>query len=393
LQTLDCTESPIEVLPQVPLTATVHHNAQDPSRIEVDIDILTNNPKIYLRKLGSDFLLQNKPFPSLDYANSPGIDAGGLKRDFLTRLFQGLYHPSNNNRLPSVEGGQGVWPVANGSEEILSCYRTIGRLFYLCYRNVASLKIGEVFTPKLFDILKIAGFAEKAEEGLLSAFLLEKNLAPAIAKLASQEALPQDFDANLYEIAASCMEPVPANPEEYFQLASNRQLFREHLLGLVQNNPFLQATLIIAKELKSVMKPDEWRAFCSETTHTLMSKIQGELNKNLLKTSLRWTDRQQPENPAKLQNTKALLEEWIEKTSEEKLRAFLQATIGNCTLGPQDRVLINVYAGRGPSYIPTSHTCSFELELSADYQDFTVFEQSLKIYLEHALTGSGFQFG
>ena len=64
----------------------------------------------------------------------------------------------------------------------------------------------------------------------------------------------------------------------------------------------------------------------------------------------------------------------------------------NPTLGTQDQVLINVYAGRGSSYIPTSHTCSFELELSADYENFTVFEQSLRIYLEHALAGSGFQF-
>jgi hypothetical protein len=94
LERLDCDDCPrLTQLPQLPPRALVF-SGNSPcgmlNTFEVDPLTLEKDPKQVLLNLGK-ILLQNSPFPNIVYLNSPGIDAGGLRRQLVATLCENLF--------------------------------------------------------------------------------------------------------------------------------------------------------------------------------------------------------------------------------------------------------------------------------------------------------------
>jgi hypothetical protein len=90
---LHCENCPrLAQLPQMPPTARVYSGNSpcgDLYSFKVNPAELEKNPKQVLLALGR-ILLQNRPFPNIVYLNSPGIDAGGLRRQLVSTLCEKL---------------------------------------------------------------------------------------------------------------------------------------------------------------------------------------------------------------------------------------------------------------------------------------------------------------
>jgi hypothetical protein len=71
------------------------------------------------------------------------------------------------------------------------------------------------------------------------------------------------------------------------------------------------------------------------------------------------------------------------------LSTFLRVVTGNRTLA-QDRIKINIQ-DLGKNTIPNCHTCSNELVLSSEYDNKEIFNSRLNVFLEEAISGTGFQ--
>ena len=379
---LDCLDCPlIQVLPQLPPTATVRHGSSSSqnttSRLRVDIETLQSNPQKYLVELGKTFLLQGKPFPSVDYFEggvlSAGIDAGGLRRDFLTRLFQGLFL-SQVGTLPVISREGGIWPGMDQNPDTEISYKTIARIMALCYSNTASFKIGEVFTPMLFSAITVPGIGEKTDDALIQGFLLSRG-----------------YPANTsYKGEGSLESTELAQAKALGYDGEDKAGFRAYLLGFAKEDSFLQVASIIAKELK-VYLGDKWSAFILEDKDVLSNKIQGTFSKELLLQSINWNTSTQAAN-ALGKNTE-FFTQWVNGAPEETVRSFLQAVTGNRVLGPGSSFSIRLYDDENPGALPHCHACSQELVLPGTYDNQETFNEKMNVFVANALAGTGFQFG
>ena len=364
-------------------------------KLKVEISSLLKNPKHYLLTLGNHFLLQKKPFPQVSYftngAPSNATDIGGVSRDFVTRLFEELFCPRENNKYflptaPSTEGN--IWPtVANGSYLDIS-YKTIGRLFALCYAGTSSFKTGSIFHQDLFRILKIQGIDSYSEEALLKAFCLLKNL-PTLADFllgTIEELATETLEKTPYLLENEIA--MPNGPNAYFSTSENKEHYKQVLVEEAKKEGRLKAAHFIALGMKAAMTQPNWREFCSLSTTEIQNTIQGELSSSLIKQRLQWA----PSPTVSRGNTnrvKELLENWIDRADKKHLSLFVKAITSNTTLG-KNPLKMEVY-NRGTNFIPTAHTCYFSLELSAEYESQEVFDQKINILLTEGLAKSGFQ--
>ncbi|MDP1608129.1 MAG: hypothetical protein Q8L98_02305 [Chlamydiales bacterium] len=126
----------------------------------VDYNDFADNPK----KLFLDFLQivkENHEFPRIKYKDSPGIDAGGFTRDFVTRLFEAL-------SIAPEKFGSFVERNINGLElklqksnllepQMLQDQRdfciAIGYFFAFALKNYQFIRIGQQFNKSLFCML------------------------------------------------------------------------------------------------------------------------------------------------------------------------------------------------------------------------------------------------
>ncbi len=79
----------------MPYDAFVSGSSVAFAKFEVDVSLLATKSKDFLLTLGRQYLLKNQPFPNIYYFSngelSPAIDVGGVRRDFISRLFESLF--------------------------------------------------------------------------------------------------------------------------------------------------------------------------------------------------------------------------------------------------------------------------------------------------------------
>lgn len=386
-------------MPEVPYTAQVASDTttqgSEFTKLEVDIDQLAQDPKSFLTTLGSQYLLQGKPFPNVYYFShgelSPAIDVGGVRRDFVSRLFELLFKADGTGTLPvSRDRDAGVWPTAPISDsttdnsQLATCYETIGRLFALCYADACRLKTGQVFDPELFQVLKvIARPGLSLEETLIHSLLVLKRLPETVAELAAEEApgeaIGQTFDnatlMNATHLLSQDADEIPTTPADFSQ-AATRAALRQELFDEARADARIRVAYLIASEMEKALGDAAWAQFCKESADVSQKKIEGELSAEALKKKLQW----KPERHVaaeKMQRTKQFLEHWIDgnKDNPDQLRRFVRAVTSNNTLGTADLV-IQLF-NRGAAAVPSTHTCFFTLELSADYTSQEQFNERL----------------
>jgi hypothetical protein len=178
---LDCHDCPL--LQELPIINPSYVNLRCDNRLlitsgilRVDIDELETSPQKYLESLGERYLLQGHPFPRITYRKDgkalEAVDAGGVTRDFLSKLFEAL---KQGKLLTLLENSNtGVWPQVDENEIGI---RTLGRLLVFCWNSSLDCKMGQVLDRNLLAILKIPDIENQSEEALVTAYLLLKGFS------------------------------------------------------------------------------------------------------------------------------------------------------------------------------------------------------------------------
>jgi hypothetical protein len=420
-RSFNCINCPLlQTMPEVPFTALVS-SASGFSKLVVDIDQLIIDPKKFLLSLGNN-LLKGQTFPNIYYFSngelSPAIDVGGVRRDFVTRLFELLFFKGIKDKsvLPvSRDGDAGVWPIANANAEaddsesktIEACYQTIGRLFALCYLDACNFKAGEVFDPRLFAVLRIiANPIFKPDEALMRSLLVAKGLPETIAQLAKGQKPPESFDREALKNATYLLNPgeFPNEPADFSKPEIQEALLKE-LGDEAKKDERLLATSYIAAEMKKSLGNELWESFCQEKGEVLQKKIQGELSADALKKKLRWATHSNadqydldnqvvPVTQEEIKNVRTFLENWIDKRKEDRkqLSHFVRAVTSNNTLGGPDLTIKVYHPTKMHEFrIPQAHTCFFTLDIPSNYPNQEVFDEKLDKLLTEGLAGTAFQ--
>ncbi len=374
LQSLKC---PIITLPELPWNVRIisDFNSTQSTILEVDIDEISSNPKKYLDKLGN-YLQYKSSFPEVSYFKGKepleGVDEGGLRRDFVTRLVKNIYSVSEENFLKYKEGpNQGVLPLKDDRK----CLRTLGRLFALCAQEGSSFKIGPVFDSLLFEGIKA--------EDRTKIFAKINAIPERVVELA-ESADGKGFEDSILVNAGFILDIEEGKPEGYFDSAKHREELKEELQKQMKEDEALFVMNLIAEEMKAVLGGQAWDRLKDVD---LQSRIQGELTKDLLKEKLDWSQQHEGITAEEVSKIKGFTEDWIGRASKETLERFVWAVSSNRTLGPQN-LKVKLFH-RGPDYLPVAHTCFFSIEFSTAYPDQETFDNKLNLLLTEGLE-SGF---
>ena len=113
------------------------------------------------------------------------VDIGGVRRDFVSRLFEGVFLQQEEGFLPCDPREEGKWPLDDGKEETKLALRTVGALFALCYAGTSNFKTGKLFPEVLFPLLKNSGLLPNdplITEKQIKNFLLISGISEGISE-------------------------------------------------------------------------------------------------------------------------------------------------------------------------------------------------------------------
>lgn len=395
----------IRELPELPFDATVISDSSVPfQQLVINFEQFSTEPEALLLSLGK-LLLNKQPFPNICYfekgQKSEAIDAGGVRRDFITRLCENVFKKElekeafgqfltlGTNSLPLPNEG------APGEED---AYRTLGVIFAHCYAEDSNFKTGPLFDERLYRCLAAPGDPGTGETGPSEEWLLNSYITLAHEKYSEKfkllmgqgNEIPKLSKVELETIAFLLNEEQPpVIAQEYFQDPANRDRVRRAFLDGALEYPNLKAISWIAQGMKSKLGDSAWANLRAQSAGALKDRLEGIVNVDAVKAKLRW-DPSPNFDHSKLVKTITYLNTWIEQ-NPERLSLFVRALTGNKTLCAQD-LLIQVF-NRGSTYIPIAHTCSYSLELSGEYDSQEQFNHKLDILLTEGMAGSGFSFG
>lgn len=396
-QILRCGGTNLRQLPEVPFSARVitcileevdffsNPRGLAFTKLEVDFDQLSNEPIKVLLDLGEKHLLQHMPFPNIYYFSNgklnEAIDIGGVRRDFVTRLSENL-----------LKGGLHLEDGLPVDEDQEACYRTLGALFAHCYPVDSYFKTGPLFSNAAYRCMAAPGVLG-SEEWLLSNYLhLIKAPASAfqIVDLEKPSPVLSDGDRLLLTSHDNNAGIGDVYGQEYFNDLTNRQNLRAALLEEAKEDKRLKAISFMADEMKKILGEEEWASLQLFGGDALKERVEGVLSAEALLKKLVWqvtpnVDKEHEER------TKTFLINWINgnKNNLDQLSLFVRAVTGNKTLGP-DPLVIQIQ-NLEQNYIPAAHTCSFSLDLPANYPNQHHFNMQLKKLLTEGLAGQGFQ--
>ncbi len=405
----NCSLSTIPALPQ---------NTESRSGITtlyVDLNELASNPRKVLLKL--DKHLSQHSFPLVNYQIngrlSEGIDAGGVGRDFISRLMESLFDTTTNDSTPSgkLDRNPQNYPQMQQKKDA-QCYRAIGKVFAVCYSLGSNYKIGPIFHTDVYKKLALLATPSLGEIDVTS----DVNIVPVYIQYRgddfagfstlidtsnnnidglSDNALMSAYDMTSDEFYSDRQQTL-----EHFKNKENREKLRSAVLQAAQQDPQFQAIRLITQELKNKLNARDWITLQQKDGQAIQDRIEGVLSKTAIINNFCWKPlpsiaMQDPEenseqNKALENKTKGYLHNWIERASIEELRTFVRAVTSNNALGPE-KLVIELYK-RGDKQLPIAHTCSFTLELSVEYPDQKTFDEKLTMFLSEALAGTGFQF-
>jgi len=171
----------------------------------------------------------------------------------------------------------------------------------------------------------------------------------------------QAWNAKVFEICSACSKPT--------LLSAGRAISAicQGILGALPEDSDLQAC----------------------TPEFLKEQLEGALSREMLLAAL-------PPEPANAaaRTTHQWLRLWVQQASDEQLSRFCQAVTGSGALSydaeGQPLAWAITWQNGVDLDLPTSHTCSRELELPTGYKDYEVFQNKLETFIAYAQVGFGF---
>lgn len=334
---------------------------------QVDPSKITEDPNPVLKELLPR--LQTGVIPIIKYTGSEGADAGGVSRDFVTRLFAAVCDREKKH-LPMEEENGKLIPLIENETQITS-YRAIGALMAFALQKTKDILTGSYFSMFFFKMMHSL-LREDVEKEVKSYSDIPKGVCEKFFEIYAKERLRLSED-NIHEILRG---NVPESVSELTGYESKEEFFTEIFKKMSL------ACYIISRSLISHLKnPSNWNNLKGENPTILGQKIEGLLSKDQVLRSLRWKREQE--------KTQGYLTRWIEECSEEELGCFVWAITGSKRLSANGTIEIQLYDDDNPhKKLPIFHTCSFTMDLPDGYPDYDTFEKKLK---ESLTSVEGFQ--
>lgn len=319
-------------LPQLHEDAIVLNDENRGDLFNIDLAELKQNSLKILLELGRNFLLLNKGFPCITFQDSPGIDAGGLRRHLVSTLFKNLvsdetlFTGEDQHKLPKL-------PADNQDQDKIDTLKTIGRLFAFSLNS--SLLTGVHFDEHLFTTIR---------------WIMDND-----------DPIPDHFNERIY---------CKLKGWEYD--SEDIATIRDSLPEYIEDDPIVYPTILIATEIKKTLRTPPRTI----TDKEFRQKIQGiSVDKTTLLSKIQWEGRVSPEQLSQMKN---LLENWIQQQDPKRLEDFVLFATGSNSLA--QNITIELFPSRSSNSLPVAHTCIQLLEMPL-YRGLTQDEFNAKLDL------------
>lgn len=371
--------------------------------LAIDVQQIANYPKKILVQLGEYFLLRKKPFPAIHYFENSektlAVDAGGVGRDFLSRLMEEVFNPN----LPagrSLSLDTQKTPIVDDYQDTAIAYQTLGIIMSICYRGShvpsSGFQTGDLLSEEVYRrLLCMPGESLKQlyDEQLVKVYQNYMGFPAAVTDAINypeKGVVLNDKELEYLRVIVDFIDEDSSMfiSQDYLKDPGNRYELRQAICNEVLQSKQIQALNCIAQGIRFYIGEAAWADFRKEAPSELHDKIEGTLNHETLMRKIVWR-KEDSVSEEDMLKTYLFVMNWIARSDLQKMQQLVRAVSGNNTLS-QNPLLFQV-ARLGPNIFPSSHTCSYALELSCDYVDQTDFDAKLERFLAEALAGSGFQ--
>lgn len=385
-------------------------NKYNPSTFNVDYELLKSQPEQILQYL--PFKIGYGEYPRIQFLDenqqpTEGIDAGGLRRQLQSTLFEQLFNDAaRDKKLPFFkvlhEQGHslGVLPqVRVGQDEFTNdkwAYQTIGQLLAYAYKD--SLLTGIHFNNSLFEVLSsltekeaitlyylnIQTWKDLPQSVVVKIFTAMNPTYTWLTKPADQlnEKEKADFDHFM-----------TIRDDDFKEVGKWKNIYEAIGYHIVDNKtPYteiLPAIGFVAKGVYSILAGTQWNDLNQLAPAALSEKIQGSslLTSEMIIEQLIWSG----PAAATAEQTKTFLKQWLSQANGDDLKRFLMAVTGLNSLTKEMKLKMRLYAPANNEIIrPQSHTCFFTLDLPTTSDNQEKFNETMQEFLVNALHGTGF---
>ena len=339
-------------------------------------DEFREHPEKILETLNEKFTKEKASSLRITFIGEEGVDAGGLRRQFIDRLVSEICLKMKfercENRLyrPILqESSDGKYIPLTDAEK--ATYRQFGNLIMFCLNASESYPTGMVLDQGVLDAVRSMQKEKYSFDEHFSIFerLASYNAADTALCKRFKRYLALADDATLQEVAAAI--------ESDMDIATMKKHLPEvkaSLLKYIQDNT-LVPKLAPIHEIAVGMNASPFQEKLSfaevQGMHPaeLSKRLQGTVSKEDIIARLKFA-------ASTPENVRNFLINWIQKADDEKFALFLFALSGSSALG--DDVDIVIENGSAIGF----HTCGFQLDL--DYENIKT-ESELADRLDTAL--------
>lgn len=385
--------------------------------------------KIQLKELQEDPLgvLLNLEIPILEHRSMPriqfieldgrtaeGYDGGGVFRIFISRLMQSLIsHSSEPKQLKFIETESGLHlPAFDNTRDLnsqIKGFQILGTIFELCYQTAnirQNVTTGICFDRKLFESIVSLSYEELVA---LNPKELNPDIRLKLLSINSSDNLKEIF--KLLQIIPQNLKVEQFETLKSFALATIDFEEEEVPESLLKNAPSLEeinelklwihaylrysflneehdlntgfATAIIAKQMQQLIgNLEEWEDLQTLGALDLDNRIQGVLNKETFLASIEWKIENRNLEFEKIEETKKFVTTWVNNSSLKEVESLITFITGSQSLNPTKKLGFQLY-NTSNERLPTTHTCSFEIDLTINYPDYETFKQKLDMALSN----------
>jgi hypothetical protein len=329
----------------------------------VSIEDIDSNPSQVLCDL---YPKMKDHFPKIRYLNSPGIDSGGLSRDFVSKILRAIYDVDKKHLPMKQENGKIIPLIEDGKKDQVICYQAIGAIFAYALQKEPPILTGNYHHPLFFLMLHSLTATEIDD--------LPKTLD-------KYEDIPQKIIEKLFKIYAQTYLKISEEEIQELLQGTVPQSLKDSL-GYSDVEDFFSpefkqmalACLVIAQSMRSHVS--NWDEIKGKTSEDLASNIEGTLKKEDVLKALTYSDATNL-NEEEKKFSKAIqvyVTRWCNECSDKDLEKFVYAITGSLTLTPTVTLKILLHNEPQMSY----HTCFNRLDLPIGYLSYEDFKLALE---------------
>lgn len=318
---------------------------------------LHNQPMNVLRNLVEKFQNEQAYTLKIYFLDEPGIDAGGVGREFISELFEGI---KKSLQFKQCDNGlyRPTLPMKNFeyqplSEEEKKQYQQLGALMKFCLNATVEYPIGMLFDHAVFT------FLTKVQAKHLDKPFEELDFAELFA---IYEAMNSENEADMKTLEMM---------KGYLAVEETKEQTRETIESIMR--PVMVPLIEIAKGMKAApFLRFTWEDLQQIAPGALSEKLQGKVTRDMIIDKLAFGDSIAP-------NMREWIQAWIKEADFDKVQRFLFAMTGARALGNKG---LKIDASNENVHF---HTCTNSVEMPLHTIQS---QQELYEFMELALAGT-----